>query len=154
MPDVVDAQTRSRMMAGIRARDTKPELQIRRLLHREGFRYRLHVRTLPGHPDLVLPKYNAVVFVNGCFWHGHDCHLFKWPKSRADWWRSKIERNRANDQRCLDALVTKDWRVATVWECSLKGRQKLAIDDVVGMLIEWLVNSADQTLEVKGKANE
>lgn len=98
MADTVPPDVRSRMMAGIKAKDTKPELIIRRGLHAMGFRFRLHAKGLPGKPDLVLRKYRAVIFVNGCFWHGHECVLFKWPKSRADFWREKINRNRHNDR--------------------------------------------------------
>lgn len=85
MADIVDPETRRRMMSGIRGRDTKPELLVRKMLHHRGFRYRLNVSSLPGKPDIVLPKYHAAVFVNGCFWHGHHCHLFKWPATQADW---------------------------------------------------------------------
>ena len=93
MADVVDRKTRSRMMSGIRGKNTRPELLIRKGLHARGFRFRLHDKRLPGKPDLVLPKYSAVIFVHGCFWHGHDCHLFKWPQSRREFWRKKITRN-------------------------------------------------------------
>ena len=91
MVDVVDLATRSRMMAGIKGKNTKPEKLVRSLLHRQGFRFRLNVRELPGKPDIVLPRYHAVIFVNGCFWHGHECARSKWPKSRTDFWRNKIE---------------------------------------------------------------
>ncbi len=90
MPDVVSRAKRGEMMSGIRGKNTKPELVIRSALHRAGYRFRLHTRSLPGKPDLVLPKYRAAIFVNGCFWHGHDCHLFKWPGTRKDFWRAKI----------------------------------------------------------------
>ena len=91
--DIVTAQERSRMMAGIRGKNTKPELAIRSALHRLGIRFRLHDKGLPGKPDLVFPKYRAVVLVHGCFWHGHDCHLFRWPKTRSEFWRHKIGAN-------------------------------------------------------------
>jgi len=121
MADVVDAATRSRMMSGIRGRNTKPEILVRSLLHREGFRFRLHVRELPGKPDIVLPKYRAVIFVHGCFWHGHDCPLYRLPGTRPDFWRNKIDRNRASDRRAREALLAAGWRVAVVWECALRG---------------------------------
>ncbi|EDK4785267.1 very short patch repair endonuclease [Salmonella enterica] len=121
MADVVDAATRSRMMSGIRGRNTKPEILVRSLLHREGFRFRLHVRELPGKPDIVLPKYRAAIFVHGCFWHGHDCPLYRLPGTRPDFWRNKIDRNRASDRRARDALLAAGWRVAVVWECALRG---------------------------------
>jgi len=108
-------------MSGIRGRDTKPEILVRSLLHREGFRFRLHVRELPGKPDIVLPKYRAAIFVHGCFWHGHDCPLYRLPGTRPDFWRNKIDRNRASDRRAREALLAAGWRVAVVWECALRG---------------------------------
>ncbi len=137
MVDVVDRATRSRMMSGIRGRNTKPEILIRSLLHRRGFRFRLDARDLPGRPDIVLPRYGAVVFVHGCFWHGHDCHLFKWPQTRPDFWRDKIGRNRCNDERSKAALLASGWRVAIVWECALRGANR-DIEDVIQRLSDWL----------------
>lgn len=138
MADIVSPRKRSQMMAGIRGANTKPELLIRRALHARGFRYRLHARELPGRPDLVLPKYRAVIFVHGCFWHGHDCHLFKWPSSREDFWRAKIVANRERDARDLAALGEQGWRVLTVWECTLKGKMRRPFDDLVAAISEWL----------------
>lgn len=129
------------MMSGIRGKNTKPELLIRKALHARGFRYRLHCKDLPGNPDLCLPKYRAVIFVHGCFWHGHGCHLFKWPKTRPEFWRQKIERNRAVDEAALLALLEAGWRVATVWECALKGRLRLPADRVLAELERWLLLS-------------
>jgi DNA mismatch endonuclease (patch repair protein) len=125
-------------MSAIRGKDTKPELQVRRALHAAGFRYRLHAKDLPGTPDLVLPKYKAVVFVHGCFWHQHDCSLFKWPAARANFWRQKLAANVARDRAAYSALRSRDWRIATVWECSMKGRRRLAEWAVGGQLAEWL----------------
>ena len=105
MVDVVDTATRSRMMAGIKGKNTKPEKLVRSLLHRQGFRFRLNVRDLPGKPDIVLPRYRAVIFVNVCFWHGHDCSRFKWPKTRTEFWRKKIEGNRTNDPKVTQTLL-------------------------------------------------
>ena len=141
MVDVVDSATRSRMMSGIRGRNTKPEILIRSLLHRQGFRFRLHVRDLPGKPDIVLPRYHAVVFVHGCFWHGHDCPLFKWPTTRPEFWREKIGRNRANDHKATEALVADGWRVGIVWECAIRGAGK-NIEDVAQRLTDWLRGNA------------
>lgn len=110
-------------MSGIRGRNTKLEIIVRSLLHREGFRFRLHVRELPGKPDIVLPKYRTAIFVHGCFWHGHDCPLYRLPATRPDFWRNKIDRNRASDRRARDALLAAGWRVAVVWECALRGSE-------------------------------
>lgn len=137
MADIVDPATRSRMMSGIRARNTKPEILIRSLLHRRGFRFRLHVRDLPGKPDMVLPRYHAVVFVHGCFWHGHNCHLFKWPSTRPDFWRAKIGRNQENDAKALSLLRESGWRVGIVWECAIRGVGK-DLESVALDLVNWL----------------
>ena len=137
MADVVDSATRSRMMSGIRARNTKPEVLIRSLLHRRGFRFRLHVRNLPGKPDMVFPRYRAVIFVHGCFWHGHDCPLFKWPGTRPEFWREKIGRNQSNDYRTRTALITAGWRVGVVWECAIRGAGK-DLEGVTQRLADWL----------------
>ena len=138
MTDVVSPQVRSRMMSGIRGKNTRPELLIRRSLHRLGYRYRLHSSKLPGKPDLVFPRYRAVIFVNGCFWHGHDCHLFKWPSSRAEWWRAKIARTRATDAANRKALAQAGWRILDVWECALKGRTRQPLELVIGQIDAWL----------------
>jgi len=137
MVDVVDSATRSRMMSGIRGRNTKPEILIRSLLHRQGFRFRLHVRDMPGKPDIVLPRYRAVVFVHGCFWHGHNCPLFKLPGTRPDFWSEKIERNQNNDNRAKAALLADGWRVGVIWECALRGAGR-NIEGVAQSLAEWL----------------
>ncbi len=138
MADIVSKKKRSEMMAGIRGKNTRPELLIRKGLHARGFRFRLHDKKLPGKPDLVLPKYRAVIFVNGCFWHKHDCHLFKWPKTRADFWRTKIEGNVANDLKAAHLLEQKGWRILTIWECALKGKTRLSPDKVIAQAAEWL----------------
>ena len=128
-------------MSGIRAKDTKPEIAIRRALHRLGFRYRLHSRKLPGCPDLVLPRYRALVFVHGCFWHGHSCPYFKLPSSRPEFWRAKIERNRENDAKHRQALLDQGWRVATVWECATRGKMA-DVDRVAASLAEWFTGES------------
>lgn len=136
--DIVDQETRSRMMSGIRGKNTKPEIIIRHGLHRLGFRYRLHEKRLPGKPDLVLPKYHAVIFVHGCFWHGHDCHLFKWPKTREDFWKSKISSNIVRDRNNIDNLLGQGWRVALVWECVLKSQKNETTEKVLLDLRDWI----------------
>lgn len=150
MPDVVSPAVRSRMMAGIRGADTKPELILRRGLHALGFRFRLHDRNLPGKPDIVFPRYKAVLFANGCFWHGHDCHLFKWPSTRAEFWRTKINRNREVDQRTSAALAAAGWRQGIVWECALKGRGRQPFDAVIADCAAWL-RSEITHFEIKGR---
>lgn len=132
------------MMSGIRSKDTKPELIIRRGLHRRGFRFRLHDRRLPGRPDLVLPKYRAIVFIHGCFWHGHDCPLFRLPSARTDFWRNKIDRNRENDERACHLLEKAGWRLGTVWECALKGPGRWPADAIADELAAWLAGSEAQ----------
>ncbi|WP_323933588.1 very short patch repair endonuclease [Aeromonas caviae] len=116
MTDIVKPQKRSEMMVGIRNRDTRPEKRVRTVLHRAGFRYRLHNSALPGKPDLWLARYRAVIEVNGCFWHGHDCHLFKLPLSRADFWQAKVASNRARDTRHLAELEQLGIRRLIIWE--------------------------------------
>jgi DNA mismatch endonuclease (patch repair protein) len=138
------------MMAGIRGKDTAPELLVRQGLHARGFRFRLHDRNLPGKPDLVFPSRRAVIFVHGCFWHGHDCHLFKWPSSRAEFWREKIEGNTKRDEAAIDALLTAGWRVLTVWECALKGRERRITADVLDEITGWLTSSSANGI-VRGK---
>jgi DNA mismatch endonuclease (patch repair protein) len=107
------------MMSGIRGKNTKPEILLRKLLHAKGFRFRLHAK-LPGKPDLVLPKWNAIIFVHGCFWHRHECRIFKWPKSRQDFWQEKLNGNADRDTRNVAALVQAGWRVGVVWECTMR----------------------------------
>jgi DNA mismatch endonuclease (patch repair protein) len=140
LADVVDPETRSRMMSGIRGKNTKPELLIRKALHQRGFRYRLHC-DLPGKPDICLSKYRAVIFVHGCFWHGHNCHLFKWPSTRPEFWRRKIERNREVDQAAIERLESDGWRVGIVWECAVKGKKRRPLDEVVEQCADWLLTS-------------
>jgi len=138
------------MMSGIRGKNTKPELTIRKALHARGFRYRIHCKDLPGNPDMCLPKYRAVIFVHGCFWHGHDCHLFKWPKTRPEFWKAKIERNQTVDSQVKDRLLSAGWRVATVWECSLKGRAAgQQFDNLVRSLSDWICTDGE-LLEIVG----
>lgn len=121
MADKVAAGVRSRMMSKIRSRDTKPELAVRRFLHANGLRFRLHYKALPGRPDLVLPKWNVVVFVDGCFWHGHDgCRYFRVPGTRKEFWVEKIATNVARDAKVRAELRRLGWRVIVVWECALR----------------------------------
>ncbi|BCX47114.1 hypothetical protein HAHE_10220 [Haloferula helveola] len=141
MADIFSREKRSEVMSRIRGRDTKPELFLRSMLHRLGYRFTVSGpanRELPGRPDVVLPKYQTVIFVHGCFWHGHeDCPAFRMPKSRTEWWTAKIEGNRARDARNEEAVRRLGWHVVTVWECALKtaaAREWLAarIPDLLG----------------------
>jgi len=147
MADVVDAATRSRMMSGIRGTHTKPERQIRSLLHRRGFRFRLHAKQMPGRPDIVLPRHRAVILVHGCFWHGHSCPLFRLPATRPEFWKAKIDRNRQNDSRASAGLLAAGWRVATVWECALRGRTAMDEVDVADTLARW-IRSDENSIEL------
>lgn len=136
-------------MAGIRGANTKPEMLIRRGLHALGFRFRLHGRKLPGKPDLILPRYRAVIFVHGCFWHRHECQLFKWPQTRREFWREKIEGNADRDARAEARLKQSDWRVLKIWECALKGPSRLDPEKVIERAAFWL-RSDDAEGEIRG----
>ena len=125
MADVHSKEIRSYNMSQIKGRNTKPEMLVRKFLHAQGFRYKLHDKTLPGKPDIVLPKYKTVIFIHGCFWHGHkDCKYYIVPKTRTEWWLQKINGNIANDDKALKALKKDGWKIITIWECELK-RDKL-----------------------------
>lgn len=150
MPDIVTPEVRSRMMSGIRGTNTKPELLLRRGLHSRGFRFRLHDRKLPGCPDIVFPRFRAVLFAHGCFWHGHDCNLFRWPATRAEFWKNKIERNRINDARAKALLGANGWRQAVVWECALRGSTKRDFPEILSACSDWL-RSHEAALEIRGK---
>lgn len=128
-------------MAGIQGKNTKPEMVVRRALHAAGFRYRLHFKGLPGKPDLVFPKYRTVIFVNGCFWHKHNCKLFKWPKTRPEFWRQKITGNVDRDKKNITILKGLGWSVITTWECTFKGKSNDAIRIEIDRLTEALLNS-------------
>ena len=149
MADIISPERRSALMSRIRSKDTKIELEVRRGLHALGFRYRLGGAGLPGKPDIVLPKYRTVVFVHGCFWHQHDCHLFRWPATRQEFWREKIGRNVVNDERSTQALRDAGWRVATVWECALKGRTRPDFGDAMQRLAAW-IQTGEQTITIRG----
>ncbi|MCT2539978.1 very short patch repair endonuclease [Sedimentimonas flavescens] len=137
MTDIVDQQTRSRMMAGIRGKDTKPELALRRALHVRGFRFRLHSNKVYGRPDLVLPKHHAAVFVNGCFWHRHQgCRYTTTPSTRQDFWQAKFKANVARDEAVSGKLLEDGWRIATVWECAL--RKPDQVNSTADLLTAWL----------------
>ncbi|MCZ2103412.1 MAG: very short patch repair endonuclease [Burkholderiales bacterium] len=137
MTDIVDPAIRSRMMAGIRGKDTRPELQLRLALHALGLRYRLHVKGLPGRPDLVFPKHRAVIFVHGCFWHRHQgCRYAATPQTRARFWQAKFERNLERDAFVFGELQRAGWRIGLVWECAL--RKDEHVEKAVARVVNWL----------------
>ena len=128
MTDTVDSKVRSRMMSGIKAKNTKPEMLVRRYLHGMGFRYKLHNSSLPGKPDIVLPKYRTIVFVHGCFWHRHSgCMLAYTPKSNVEAWQKKFVDNVMRDNKILAELANTDWQVIIIWECDLRKKASEAL---------------------------
>lgn len=149
MADIVSKSKRSIMMSGIRSKDTRIEVGLRKALFARGVRYRKNVQSLPGKPDIVISKYSAAVFVHGCFWHMHDCGLFKIPATRGEFWESKIAGNRKRDEKNKEALFFLGWRVAVVWECALRGRKEEEIDSVAKTVIAWLA-SKNRYLEISG----
>jgi DNA mismatch endonuclease (patch repair protein) len=145
--DIVDPATRSRMMAGIRGKNTRPELMVRKALHRSGLRYKLNDKSLPGKPDMVFPKHRAVVFVHGCFWHGHDCHLFRMPATRRDFWETKIHSNKKRDRLVATQLRAAGWRSLVIWECAIRGRNGIGLDETVRQTADWVrFGNADKEL--------
>lgn len=139
MPDVMTPQQRHVCMSHIRSKNTKPEQLVRQALWHKGFRYRLHVKDLPGKPDIVLPKYKAAIFINGCFWHGHEgCKDFVIPKSNTTFWLEKIGKNKERDAKDETALTSAGWKVITIWECELK---KTVIEETISALFKTLAES-------------
>ena len=138
MTDVLTLEQRRFNMSRIRGRDTKPELILRFGLHARGLRFRLHRKDLPGCPDLVFPCFRAVVFVHGCFWHGHDCPMFKLPATRAEFWAAKIGGNRTRDARAHAGLVEAGWRILVLWECALRGPSRRPVEAVLDAIVGWL----------------
>lgn len=139
------------MMSGIRGKNTQPELLVRRGLHARGFRFRLHAAKVPGRPDLVLARYRAAIFVHGCFWHGHECHLFRLPSTNTAFWHEKIGRNKDRDMQVRDQLAASGWRVMIIWECALKGRTRLDPAALLDRVAAWLRGDG-QSCEIAGAA--
>lgn len=154
MTDIVNARTRSRMMSGIKGKNTRPEVVIRQRLHARGFRFRLHRRDLPGSPDIVLPRYQAAILINGCFWHGHQCRLFKWPRTRSDFWRAKIEGNILRDRQKMSELHRMNWRVCVIWECEIKGAREDHLNSVIDSVSEWLTGGGRELSIPHGRTQE
>ena len=150
MTDVLTPTQRRLNMMRIRARDTKPEILIRKGLHAEGFRFRLHRRNLPGRPDLVLARHRVCIFVNGCFWHGHHCEMFRMPVTRRDFWKNKITSNRKRDRRSVDTLLREGWRVLIVWECATRGTRRMLAKDLLKSCVRFIQDD-DRTLELRSK---
>lgn len=149
MADTFDKPTRSRIMASIKGKNTKQEMLVRKGLHFLGFRYRLHNSQLPGKPDLVFAKYKAIIFVNGCFWHGHHCHIFHWPSTHPEFWRKKIETNKYRDARNIAACIQKGWKVLVIWECALKGKTRRKPEEVIQTTANWILYDSIST-EITG----
>lgn len=141
-------------MSCIRATNTRPELQVRKALHALGFRYRLHERSVPGKPDLVLPRFRAAIFINGCFWHGHDCPLFRMPGTRQDFWKAKISRNIERDRQVREQLAEAGWRHLTIWECALRGRNRLGLEETVSRVSDWLKTVDQRAGEIRASHQE
>ncbi len=137
-------------MAAIRGKDTKPEMTVRKFLHRRGFRYRLHVKDLPGKPDIVIPKFRTVVFVHGCFWHRHKgCKNAVLPKTNPDFWEKKLKGNVKRDRKNLEALRNMGWRIVVVWECAMKGKNAGETEVILDRTAEWLTGK-DEILVISG----
>ena len=149
MADVLTPEQRRLNMSRIRGRDTKPELLVRQGLHARGLRYRLQDRKLPGRPDLVFPKYRVVILVHGCFWHGHNCPLFRLPATRPEFWAAKISSNQKRDERSYEGLRALGWRILTIWECSLKGPRRWPIEHLLDACAEFIQSEKD-TCQISG----
>ena len=140
--DALSPAHRSWNMSRIRGRNTAPELKVRSALHRAGFRFRLHRKNLPGTPDIVLPRFRTVIFVHGCFWHGHDCYVFKMPSTNSEFWKIKINTNKSNDLKNYDLLLVSGWRVITIWECAIKGKLRLDFNTLISSVCDFLKNDS------------
>lgn len=136
-------------MSGIRSKNTKPEIMIRSFLHRSGFRFRLHSKNIYGKPDIVLAKYRVLIFVHGCFWHGHNCRYFKTPKTREDFWVEKIGSNKSRDNLVKEKLLDSGWRLCIIWECSLKNHDFMSDARCFPRLVNWLKNDTTNYLEIQ-----
>lgn len=148
--DIVSREKRSSMMSGIRSKDTKPEMIIRKALYARGYRYRLHSSKVQGKPDIIMRKYNAVIFIHGCFWHGHDCKLFRLPKTRTAFWENKIGTNQKRDREVISTLQKEGWRIAVIWECAMRGKGKMDFENMMDILTEW-IESDSKKLELRGE---
>lgn len=151
--DIVDKKTRSRMMSNIRGKNTAAEIAVRKRLFAAGFRYRLYDSRLPGKPDIVLPRYKTVIFIHGCFWHGHNCPLYKIPSTRTDFWKNKIEGNRKRDILNKSKLIRLSWRVVSIYECSWrlsKTNSNARFDKIVTRVIDFIRHGTNRSLTIQG----
>lgn len=150
--DSLTPENRHKNMSHVHSKDTKPEKQIRTALFKAGFRYRICDKRYPGKPDIVFPHYFAVIFINGCFWHAHEgCRYFVFPKSNKDFWKKKLERNKARDTENLTYFKNKCWRICVVWECAIRGKtSRQKIEKVTEQIIQWLEIPEEMFLEIKG----
>ncbi|MCX4187026.1 very short patch repair endonuclease [Methylophaga sp. OBS4] len=142
-------EVRKKNMRAVKSKNTKPEIIIRKALHGRGFRYKLHDKSLPGKPDLVFPKYRAVIEIYGCFWHGHNCKKFSWPNTNEEFWKEKISNNRSRDSKNIHRLMQSGWRVLIIWECSINDRNRLLKPDLINLISDWLVHGYSSS-EING----
>ncbi len=152
MADIVDASTRSIMMSRVKGKDTRQEIEIRKRLFAMGFRYRLHNKELPGKPDIVLSKYKAIIFIHGCFWHAHDCPLFRWPSSQKTFWKKKLAGNKQRDIANVASLKKLGWRILLIWECAYRGtgrNKEKEFDTISAEAAKWL-GSKSKYREIRG----
>lgn len=140
MPDIFASEKRHEIMQNVKTKNTAPEIKLRSLLHKNGFRFRVNRKDLPGKPDIVLPKYRAVIFVHGCFWHGHDCPRGQRPQTNADFWKQKIDRNVIRDKSDVSLLESLGWRVLIVWECEIKKKNEAVL---LSRVKEFLLHSTN-----------
>jgi len=147
--DKFSQQKRSRIMASIKSSNTSPEITVRKLLYKYGYRYRLHVKGLPATPDIVLRKNNTVIFINGCFWHHHGCYISHLPKSNSEFWLKKIRRNLERDKESVSKLLQLDWRILIIWECAISGKKKLDQSALIKKISTFLESSL-KTAAIEG----
>ena len=150
MTDVLTVEQRRLNMSRIRGRDTAPELRVRRGLHAEGLRFRLHPKQLPGRPDLIFVRYRTAVFIHGCFWHAHGCRLSKMPATRQEFWRQKLEGNAARDLKVVERLQATGWRVLVIWECALRGPSRREEADVIERAVVFIRYGQSGSLQIDG----
>ena len=150
--DTLSPEDRHINMSRIRSKDTKPEKEIRSALFKAGFRYRICDKRYPGRPDIIFPKYFAVIFINGCFWHAHDrCEYFRFPRSNQDFWRKKFSRNKERDAETIKYYQDQCWRICVVWECAIRGKNsRRKKEKVTEQIIQWLEESGEPFLEIRG----